>query len=142
MKRRIRLTEGDLHRIVKESVNRMLSEKRTDYDDLMKQETLKTFNTIAEHAKMLVALLNGLHTDTCQNGGEGISPGFAKHFGYTKSYKRLSKALTYAEKARDLILAAKQDMQGEYGDERKFKIPNIGNHGEGSGFSSNGIGYF
>lgn len=33
-------------------------------------------------------------------------------------------------------------MQGEYGDEHKFKFPTIGNRGEGSGFSSNGIGYF
>lgn len=97
-KKLIKLTESDLHNIIKESVNRMLSEKRNDYDDLMKRETRKTFNTIAEHAKMLVALLNGLNTDNCQNGGGGISPDFAKQFGYTKSYKRLSKALTYAEK--------------------------------------------
>jgi hypothetical protein len=31
MKRRVRLTEGDLHRIVKESVNRILSEMHMNY---------------------------------------------------------------------------------------------------------------
>ena len=33
MKKLIRLTESDLHRIVKESVQRILKETRLDYDD-------------------------------------------------------------------------------------------------------------
>lgn len=37
MKRKIRLTESDLHRIVKESVNRVLRE--SEYDDLEFDET-------------------------------------------------------------------------------------------------------
>ena len=41
MKRKIRLTEGDLHRIVKESVNRVLCEERDEIEDM---PTFEVFN--------------------------------------------------------------------------------------------------
>lgn len=131
----IKLTEGDLHRMVKESVNEMLSEKRKYidyYNNNMEREIRPDFDAMVKDVSSLIIRLDRIRDKS-------------KDFGYTKSYKRLSNALTYAEKAADLIDAAKQDMLGEYHDKSQFEKPinmrdYMGN--EGSGFSSDGMGYF
>ena len=46
MRRRVRLTESDLHKIVKESVNRVLREGIDDNNDIEKAMSKKTTYTI------------------------------------------------------------------------------------------------
>ena len=54
MKRRIRLTEGDLHRIVKQSVNRVLRESH--YDDIRSNGWQDKLEQIAQLAMEMAEL--------------------------------------------------------------------------------------
>ena len=56
-----------------------------------------------------------------------INPNVAKEFGFTKSYKRLSKALELAKKVQDLVKAARQDMLGLYTDNENNKTLSLMN---------------
>jgi hypothetical protein len=113
-KKQIRLTESDLKQIVKESVNRVLQEKRHPNDDYFVKDQLKApFDKLEDAAMELSYLLRG-GGRSMGTYGENVAE-YAKKMGYTKSFKRLSNALTYVEKAKELISAAKQDMLGEYG---------------------------
>ena len=113
-KKLIRLTESDIHRIVKESVNRVLQEKRHPNDDYFVKDQLKApFDKLEDAAMELSYLLRG-GGRSMGTYGENVAE-YAKKMGYTKWFKRLSNALTYVEKAKELISAAKQDMLGEYG---------------------------
>ena len=109
-KKLIRLTEQDLHKIVKESIDNIIVEFRTTYDNTMKKEMTKAFLKLEDYTKHLVGLLTGYQMPT---NGMSLSE-YAKRLGYTKSSKRFINALKYVEAAQKLIMAAKQDMLGDY----------------------------
>ena len=159
MKKTIRLTESDLHRIVKESLNMAINEVKPENEpmtddnqyDLLhggyprhsfqqyKEEASETFDKWIHELEEVYALFL-----TTWPRGVTSPIKAAKQFGYTKSYKRLLLAQQHVEKTLSLLKAVKQDMCGEYvnKDYSQKETNNGSSYGyEGSGFSSNGIGY-
>ena len=78
MKRRIRLTEGDLHRIVKESVKRVLKEDDTqnlgiynydptDYDELNMK--IKAIMSKVSEIRKMIEDISTSQIDVAQNAG-------------------------------------------------------------------------
>ena len=160
MKQTIRLNEADLHRIVRESVNRLMNEVKAEnepmtddnqYDLLHGGYPRHTFQQYREEASETfdkwIYELNDVYTYFLNTWSHGVLDPItaAKQFGYTKSYKRLLEAKKHVEKALDLLKATKQDMCAEYvnKDYKKRERNYGGSNGyEGIGFSSNGIGYY
>ena len=154
MKQTIRLNEADLHRIVRESVNRLMNEVKAEnepmtddnqYDLLHGGYPRHTFQQYREEASetfdKCIYELNDVYTYFLVDDPITV----AKQFGYTKSYKRLLVAKKHVEKALDLLKATKQDICAEYvnKDYKKRERNYGGSNGyEGNGFSSNGIGYY
>lgn len=110
----IRINENQLRQIVTESVKRMLNEHTDYYNRVGREEKREALDSIVEIADNLVFNLS-------RNGLREINPNVAKEFGFTKSYKRLSKALELAKKVKDLVKAARQDMLGLYTDNENNK---------------------
>jgi len=110
----IRINENQLRQIVTESVKRMLNEHTDYYNRVGREEKREALDSIVEIADNLVFNLS-------RNGLREINPNVAKEFGFTKSYKRLSKALELAKKVQDLVKAARQDMLGLYTDNENNK---------------------
>ena len=106
-KKQVRLTESDLKQIVKESVNKILSEvTRTTYDEKMKQDLSQPFERLENAIKDVLGMLTGWNMNT---QGKNL-PDYAKMLGYTKSRKRFIIAIKHMKEVQRLINAAKQDM--------------------------------
>lgn len=161
MKQTIRLTESELKNMITESVKRVLmNEVKAEnepmtvdnrYDLLHGGYPRHTFQQYREEASETfdkwIYELNDVYTYFLITWPHGVLDPItaAKQFGYTKSYKRLLEAKKHVEKALDLLKATKQDMCAEYvnKDYKKRERNYGGSNGyEGSGFSSNGIGYY
>lgn len=79
MKRKIRLTESDLHKVIKESVNNILTELDLDKFENQKQEYDRMVNTyecemtyeeiegIKQSISMIKQLINSLVKNGCNN---------------------------------------------------------------------------
>jgi hypothetical protein len=78
MKKMIRLTEGDLHRIVKESVNRILNELSSDTIDSAREKAEKKYKDISskngplspmgQHAKAQADKFKKAYSEEYQKG--------------------------------------------------------------------------
>ena len=92
MKKLIRLTESDLHRIVKESVNRILKETEGQLFGLTKMQGEELWDAIDKHLQQLGdAYVSKFYSDEHQitialnsniRGGKGEIIEIMKNFGY------------------------------------------------------------
>lgn len=158
-KRTDRLTESDLHNIIKESVEKVLNEVKAENEPMTNDNMFDILHGgyprhdfqqyREENSELFDKWINKLTEvylgfDDCWLYGSMKPIKIAKSFGYTKSYKRLLIAKENVEKAIKLLKAAKQDMFAEYvNKDYNKKTPNYSRYGyEGSGFGTDGISTF
>lgn len=141
-KQLIHLTESDLHRVIKESVNKIINEVKDIHQpstednqfDIMPSGMYRgSYDSFRKNARedwrYVISTLQQILSMFDRNSNASHSLGelgytaaqTAKTYGGVKSYKRVLNAQKYLQKAVDLLLAAEQDVFATYVDRANGK---------------------
>lgn len=139
MKKTIKMNERELHRLISESVNKIMENKKRKLDNryqilcmMMNQFCAYTDPDYAAQ-KIYLELPheltntydpNNIHAlkddyiiepGACKYSERDVMIQFFKNCGYTKSIKRYCKAMSYLQMAHKEFEAITQDLNGKYG---------------------------